>query len=133
MALQIGEHFTRVQIAHDRSLGNHHFEVAPPAAVQVLAHSRHPVFAATVRMITECDEGRHVVIGDEPHRPAVTAVAAVRTAEDDRPLATETHATRSAVTAAHVQLCFVDEAAHVTLPRGTETTSTLLASTPCVS
>ena len=113
VSAQVGEDFTGVHVANDRALGNLHLEVAAAAAVQVFAHARDTVFAPSVRVVTECDERSHVVVGNQPYRAAVAAVAAVRTAVDHRTFAAEAHAASAAVATAHVELRLVDETAHV--------------------
>ena len=109
---QFGEQLAAVEVGHDGALGHRDLERLPALAVLVLALAVHPVVGAAVRMVAERQQRRHVVVGDEPDIAALAAVAAVRTALHDRTLASERHAARAAVTAAYVELAFVDELGH---------------------
>ena len=71
-----------------------------------------PSCGPAVRMVTERQQRRHVVVGDQPDVAALAAVAAVRAAHHDRTLAPERHAARATVAAAHVELALVDELGH---------------------
>jgi hypothetical protein len=66
-----------------------------------------------VRVVTEGDERRHVVVGNQPHGATVTTITPVRSAVHHRTLATKTHAASAAVAASNIELCFVDKPAHV--------------------
>jgi hypothetical protein len=63
-------------------------------------------------MVTESQEGRHVVVGGQPHVAALAAVAAVGPAERHRTLPPERHAARPTVATTHVELALVDELGH---------------------
>jgi hypothetical protein len=52
------------------------------------------------------------MIGLEPHRAAVPAVAAVWTTKGNWSLSAETHAASTTVASANVELGFVDKCAH---------------------
>ena len=84
----------------------------PALAVLVLALAVNPVVGAAVRMVAERQQGCHVVVGDEPDIAALAAVAPVRSAFHDRALTPEGHAARAPITAAYVELAFVDELGH---------------------
>ncbi len=112
VAKQFGEQLAAVEVGHHGALGHRDLDRRPALAVLVLALAVHPVVGAAVRMVAERQQGRHVVVGDEPDVAALAAVAAVRAAHHDRALASERHAARAAITAAHVELAFVDELGH---------------------
>ena len=113
MRAQVGKYFATVEVAHDGALRHLYFQVFSASSVEILPHSRHTVFATTMRMITERHQGRHVVVGDQPYRTTVATVATVRTAVHHRTFAAETHATRATVATTHVQLRFVNKRTHV--------------------
>ncbi len=81
-------------------------------AVQILALAVNSVVGTAMRVVAKRQQGRHVVIGDQPDVAALAAVAAVRAALHDRALTSERHAARAAIAAAHVELAFVDELRH---------------------
>ena len=112
VAKQFGEQFAAVEVGHDGALGHRDLDRRPALAVLILALAVNPVVGAAVRMVPERQQRRHVVVGDQPDVAALAAVAAVRTAHHDRALASERHAARAAVTAAHVELALVDELGH---------------------
>ena len=109
VADQLGEHLAGVEVVHDGALGHLDLERLATPAVEVLALAVHAVLGATVRMVAEREQRRHVVVGDQPDVAALAAVAAVRAAVHDRTLAPERDAARAAVAATHVELALVDE------------------------
>ena len=113
---EIREHLPRVHVTNDGALRHLDDEIFTPPTVEVFAHSVDSVARTTVRMIAEREQRGHVVVGLQPNRSAVASVAPVRTTECDRSLATETHAARTAVTTANVQLGLIDESTHRGIP-----------------
>jgi hypothetical protein len=109
---QFGEQLPGVEVVNGRALRHGHLDVVAPATMQVLALAVGAPRRPPVRMITESEQGRHVVVGDEPHVAALTAIAPIRPAADDRTFPTEAHRARAAVSAAHVELALVDELGH---------------------
>ncbi len=81
---EFGEQFTGVQVEHDGAHRHVDLERLTAAAVQVLALAVDAVVGAAVRVVTEREQRRHVVVGDQPDVAAVAAVAAVRAAHRDR-------------------------------------------------
>src|SRR5690606_17671840 len=69
-----------VALLHLRADGDRHDEVLAPVAVTALALAVGAAAGGPVRVVLEGDQRRHVVVGDEPHVAARTAVAAVRPA-----------------------------------------------------
>ena len=109
---QLGQHFVRVEVLHDRALRHLDLERLAAPAVQILALAVNTAAGTTVRMVTEGEQRRHVVIGHQPHVAALAAVAAIGPAHDDRTLAPKRDAARPTVAAAHVELALVDELGH---------------------
>jgi len=59
--------------------------------------------------MAEVDQGVETLVGDHPHRAAIAAVAAVRAAEGNEFLATETGATVATVAGLDLDDGFIDE------------------------
>jgi hypothetical protein len=81
--------------------------------MEVFALAVDAAVGASVGMISEGEQRRHVVVGHEPHIAALAAVASVGPAEHDGTFTPERHATRSTVAPPHVELALVDELGHV--------------------
>jgi hypothetical protein len=109
---QLGQDLARVQVLHDRAFGDHDLEVGSAAPVLVLALAVDPVGGPPVRVIPVGQQRRHVVVGDEPHVATGATVATVGAAHRHGALAPERHASRSPVTATHVELALVHELGH---------------------
>ena len=83
---QFGEHVAGVHVEHDGAHRHGDLERLAAPAVQVLALAVHAVGGPAVRVVTEREQRRHVVVGDEPDVAAVAAVAAVRARPSPRGL-----------------------------------------------
>ena len=78
-------------------------------ACHLPAHAALPALRAKYALVAKVDQGVEALVRDEPDAAAVAAVAAVRPAERDGFLATETHATVAAVAGMYGNFGFVDE------------------------
>jgi hypothetical protein len=110
---QFGEHVAGVHVEHDRAHRHGDLERLASTAVHVLALPVDAVVGATVWVIAECEQRRHVVVGDQPDVAAVAAVTTVRAAHRLWTLPAEADAARAAIASAYVQLALVDELRHL--------------------
>lgn len=81
-------------------------------AALAVALAAHPVFAALgleFPLVTEIDQRVEILVGQQPDAAAITAVAAIRPAERDELLATESHAAIAAIAGGDGDFDFIDE------------------------
>src|SRR5690606_34753193 len=108
---QVGEDLARL-VLDDGALGHRHLDVGAAPAVALLAHAVGAVLTTAERVVPERQQGRHVVVGDQPHVAAAAAVPAVGTTAGHVGLPTERHRAGAAVSALHMEAALVDELGH---------------------
>jgi hypothetical protein len=70
--------------------------------MHVFALTVHAISSLAVRVVTEGQKRRHIVARDEPDVASVTAVAAVRASEHNRPFSAEADAACPAIACLHI-------------------------------
>jgi hypothetical protein len=109
---KVGQDFTGVHVTRDSSFGNMDDEVFTTSSMEVFAFTVNAVASASVRVISKCQERRHVTVGQQPHIAALAAIATIGPTHSFRTFASETDASSAAVSAPHIQLGFIDKHAH---------------------
>jgi hypothetical protein len=109
---KVGQNLTGVHVARNGSFGNMDDEVFATSSMKVFAFTVNAVASASVRVISKCQERRHVTVGQQPHIATLAAIATIGATHGFRTFASETDASSAAVSAPHIQLGFIDKHAH---------------------
>ena len=105
-------HDLAVAVTDGRALGNGDDQVVSAGAVGIAPFAVHAGGCGAVGVISERDERGDISIGDEPHRAARSAVAAIRAAFGNVCLAAKGDASRSPVAGSYADGSFVNEFGH---------------------
>jgi hypothetical protein len=108
----------RGEVAHHLvvlDLGDHgadrhaDLDVLALLAVHLPTHAVFAALGAELALVAEVDQGVEVLVGHQPHRAAITAIAAIRPAQRDELLAPKAGTAIAAIAGGHADFCFVDE------------------------
>jgi hypothetical protein len=80
--------------------------------MQIFTFAMHSIGGTPMRMISKCQQRRHVVVCNEPYIAAATTVTTIRATHGHWAFTTERNAASTAVAAAYIQLGFVNKGAH---------------------
>jgi hypothetical protein len=106
---QVAQGLLGVDVVDDRADRHDDFGVQAAPSAAIRAAARLAVARLERAQVAEVREGVETLLRDEEHIAAVTTVAAIRSAERDGLLATETHDAPPAVTGLGLDRGFVDE------------------------
>ncbi len=106
--VDLGHHLA-LEVAHDRPLGDGYLDVGPGPPMLALAGAVSAGGGAAVGVVLEGEQRSDVVVRDQPHVPALAAVAPVGAAFSDVRLTAERNGARAAVTGLYMELALVNE------------------------